>query len=697
MPLKLSNSKYAPWLGGVFVFFISISVVRLMGSFEDGRYQQQIRSDVLQQMSVIHAKAEQAINTRMALTMGLKAIASANPSLINDRSWFAKIAASMQKTSTGIRNIALTEGTTVKNVWPYELNKRVLGVDLAQIPTQHDAISETIKSRHPVLAGPVELIQGGQGFINRVAIYKTDDFNKPDQGEFLGMAAVVIDKDSLLQEFLSDIPDDLEVAIRGKDSLGEKGEFIFGDPEILSRDPMTLSIISMGGTWQFLGTPRKGWEASSPLAARIGILGFLFSLAFASLVWGLIAAMMRNRSALRLAKEASEAKSQFLGRMSHEIRTPLAAISGFSNELRPLVQGKRATEFLDIISKNCTHLTWIVGDILDVTRIEAQRISLRHVTFNPRELVKDVQQTLQHHVDEKNLTLEVHIDEKTPKSIVSDPIRLKQVLVNLVQNAVKFTETGTIQISTEIGRYADKEVELIFRVRDSGIGIESDDLERIFEPFCQVDSGSNRRHGGTGLGLVISRNLCRLMGGDISVSSTLGVGSEFSASIVAEVTSGRRSRNHLISTAQTDNESDSGKRKREHQTLLEESKILLVEDGADNRKLICFILEGQGAEVITLNNGQEAIDWLTNSANSLPDVILMDMQMPVVDGYEATRQLRKIGLKIPILALTAHALPEEIDRCMSAGCNRFASKPIDRDQLITDIFELIEESNLIAT
>ncbi|WP_296461447.1 ATP-binding protein [Rubinisphaera sp.] len=697
MPLKLSNSKYAPWLGGVFVFFISVSAVRLMGSFEERRYQQQIRSEVLQEMSVIRAKAESAVNARMALTMGLKAFASANPELINDQQWFAKIAASMTKTSSAIRNIALMENTTVKNVWPCEGNKSVLGVDLAQIPAQRAAILETIRSRQPILAGPVELIQGGQGFVNRIAIYETETADQADQGEFLGMTAVVIDKEPLLQEFLSNLPRNLEVALRGKDGRGERGDFFFGNPDILKQDPIQLTIVLPGGTWQLLGAPRTGWNATSPLALRIGILGCLFSLAFAGLFGGLIAAIMSSRSALHLAKEASEAKSQFLGRMSHEIRTPLAAISGFSKELRTFVQGGRAVEFLDIISKNCEHLTWIVGDILDVTRIEAQRINLRHVLFNPYEIVKDVQLTIQHQVDEKNLLLNVQVDQRIPQNLYSDPTRLKQVLVNLVQNAVKFTETGSIHIAVELGRCGDKEVELIFRVKDSGIGIDPKYLECIFEPFCQVDSASNRRHGGTGLGLVISRNLCRLMGGEISVSSKPGLGSEFTASIVAEVKIDNWRKINMKATAlkQLENHAKVTK-KHQHQTLAG-VKVLLVEDGPDNQKLIRYILQGHGAEVSTLNNGQEAIDWLTNSAENQADIILMDMQMPIVDGYEATQWLRKFGLKTPILALTAHALAEDIDRCIEAGCNRYAAKPIDREQLVSDICELIEEGSSVVT
>lgn len=388
------------------------------------------------------------------------------------------------------------------------------------------------------------------------------------------------------------------------------------------------------------------------------------------------------------AEEASRAKSEFLANMSHEIRTPMTAILGFADLLtaNALTDPEQAQQALQTIQNNASHLLTIINDILDVSKIEAGKMTLESIDTDPIQILNEVASLIGQRAFGKGLEFRVLFDSHIPKVIKSDPTRIKQVLLNLAGNAIKFTEVGEVRIHV----YCDViNQQLIFRVVDSGIGIPAEQLATLqkFEAFTQADSSMTRKYGGSGLGLRISKSLAEMLGGSLSIDSNLGSGSTFTFSIatgdLAAVQMVEASRPINARKLETEQKDVSVKRTTIEDGELQGMRILLAEDGPDNQRLIAFVLKKAGAEVAICQNGQIAVDTLlaTTKSNE-PNVILMDMQMPELDGYGATKVLREMECQLPIIALTAHAMEGDRERCLSCGCNDYTTKPIDREKLI---------------
>ncbi len=374
------------------------------------------------------------------------------------------------------------------------------------------------------------------------------------------------------------------------------------------------------------------------------------------------------------AEAASRAKSEFLANMSHEIRTPMTAILGFSDILLASAHDEETVEACQIIKRNGDHLLQVINDILDLSKIEAGRQELDFQPCSLRQLVAEVITTMQVRADAKGLPLSAKFQENLSDRILTAPIRLRQILVNLIGNAIKFTETGGVRIVVSQDA-SGEDATLRFDIIDTGIGIGEDELPLLFQPFYQADGSARRQFGGTGLGLAISKRLAQMLGGDITVSSVLGKGTTFTATITA--------RPVIDSGLQEQNAGGEGRRMEADSTHALNCRILLAEDGPDNQRLIAFVLRKAGADVTIVENGQKAVEHAFGHRTSEPfDVILMDMQMPVMDGYEATRTLRERGCRGPIVALTAHAMKEDRQRCLDAGCDDYLSKPIDRATLL---------------
>jgi signal transduction histidine kinase/ActR/RegA family two-component response regulator len=398
------------------------------------------------------------------------------------------------------------------------------------------------------------------------------------------------------------------------------------------------------------------------------------------------------------ALAADRSKSEFLANMSHEIRTPLTAILGFTDEL--IDEAERTGEAVGpdpallTVKRNGHHLLAIVNDILDLARIEAGKLTVENVKCEPLRIVADVVALLRPRALEKQLRLDVRLRGSVPATIQSDPTRLHQVLVNLVGNAIKFTEHGGVTLRLEL--LAPSEIrpapQLAVDVVDTGIGLGSADPLKIFEAFAQGDASLTRRHGGTGLGLTISRALARLLGGDLVVDSTTPSGSVFRATIAT----GPLENVRLIDSTGTGalrptTPAVSRPVPRELAPL--RGHVLLAEDGPDNQALISSVLRRAGLEVDLANDGQIACEKVAAAveAGAPYDLVVMDMQMPLMTGYEATAALRRDGVRTPILALTAQAMAGDRDKCLAAGCDEYLSKPIDRVRLIDLVRELLEK------
>ncbi len=422
---------------------------------------------------------------------------------------------------------------------------------------------------------------------------------------------------------------------------------------------------------------RSGRNARWAMVATVIVLG----LSCIGFVWMSMVLWSRNQSlcaARQVALDASNTKSSFLANMSHEIRTPMTAILGFAETLGENVDDPEQREVITTIQRNGRHLLEIINDILDLSKIEAGQMSIERVSCSSIQLISEVESLMRVRADAKGLALGTTYDFPVPGVIETDPTRLKQILVNLVGNAVKFTEVGGVRILVGF----DRPGMLFIEVSDTGIGMDPQQLEHLFRPFAQADSSTTRKYGGTGLGLTISQRCAELLGGTITVTSAPGQGSTFRLCLAVPhideknmINSAAELRPPMaVPAAANALPADA----------LAACRILLAEDGPDNQRLISHVLRKVGAEVEIVDNGRSAVDAACHALeDDVPfDVILMDLQMPIMGGYEATAQLRARGYDRPIIALTAHAMSGDRDKCIEAGCDDYATKPIDRKILV---------------
>jgi signal transduction histidine kinase/ActR/RegA family two-component response regulator len=390
------------------------------------------------------------------------------------------------------------------------------------------------------------------------------------------------------------------------------------------------------------------------------------------------------------AEAATRTKSEFLANMSHEVRTPMTAILGFTDILleqnTPEIVSPERIEAARTIKRNAEYLLSVLNDILDLSKIEAGKMTIERVACAPGQIVEEVTSLMRGRAEAKGLALHVEYAGPVPETLCTDPTRLRQILVNLLGNAIKFTERGEVRL---IVRCCDAgpDPSLQFDVADTGLGMTAEQLSKLFRPFTQADTSTTRRFGGTGLGLTISKRLAELLGGDIEVVETQpGVGTRVRAAVATGPLEGVKMITDPQPTASVTAEAGDSVVQNDR-LALDGCKILLAEDGPDNQRLFTRILNRAGATVTIVDSGDQAVNaaLAARDAGRPFDVILMDMQMPVMDGYEATRLLRREGYAGPIVAATAHAMTSDRQRCVDCGCDDYVSKPIDRAALIRTI------------
>ncbi len=394
-------------------------------------------------------------------------------------------------------------------------------------------------------------------------------------------------------------------------------------------------------------------------------------------------------TAMHRAEAANRAKSAFLANMSHEIRTPMNAILGFSENLLDsgLSDSERA-EAIHTISRNARYLLEIINDILDLSKIEAGKLSVQTKPCAVAELLRDLVTTMEGPARDKQLRLSTKLLSKLPRTIQTDELRLRQILMNLTGNAIKFTDQGEVRLEVQFVPQVDEQpAMLFFDLIDTGLGMSKEQAASLFQPFTQADDSITRKFGGTGLGLTISRHLAQMLGGDVElIESTPGVGTRFRAS----VHTGALDDVDFLETLEEARATGPSKQRSVEQL---DCRILVAEDGPDNQRLIRHILTKAGCDVVIAENGRAALEQFESAAQAgTPfDLILMDVQMPIMDGLTATRRLREGGATVPIVALTAHAMSGDRDRCLEVGCTEYTTKPINRKKLLALIEMLLTQ------
>ncbi|MBN8536687.1 MAG: response regulator [Deltaproteobacteria bacterium] len=387
----------------------------------------------------------------------------------------------------------------------------------------------------------------------------------------------------------------------------------------------------------------------------------------------------KHIEARELAEHSNLVKNLFMANMSHEIRNPLNSILGFSELLRaPNLSETDKNVYLDIVKKAGSVLSTIINDVLDISKIENNKLVIEMRVFSLFELLEELKIILDYRCQEKGIDLKIKKEGDVSEFIFSDPIRLRQILMNVVGNAIKFTEKGFVMVTFQVSNN-----NLLFKVADSGIGVSESEKVKLFFPFSQGDVSNRKKYGGSGLGLFLSNKLCQMLGGEINLkSSAINYGSifEFYITYTPKEKVEFESKSLPFSTNRCYRED-----------TLSHLKALIVEDSLENQLLLQTYLKRKNVNSFMAANGSEALRMYLKIK---PDFILMDMQMPILDGYSATEELRKLGCKIPIIAITGYAMKEDSERCLNSGCDAYLSKPVNSEKLLYTVLQALEKKSL---
>lgn len=812
---SLNNKTYLPSL----VALIAIVWAGIYAEIQNNVIsEQQLRADVQYEAGLVRARLEGNLAADIQLVRGMKAVISTEPNISQDR--FAVLASKLLMERTDLRNIAGAPDLVISLMYPMEGNEAAMGLDYNKNEAQRAAAFRARDSGDLVVAGPVNLMQGGQGLISRFPIFT----GPADDKTFWGILSAVIDVEKVYKA-AGLLDDDLmiDVALVGRDGTGAGGEHFYGDPAILTDNPVLMNIALPVGNWQLAARPRGGWpaQAANTWQLRVTVILAGAFILFPTIMAGRLSAARRliirtlkrrerdletlsrrlemavetskigiweihedddmaiwdlrmrtlyddptgssdvplstwrsfilpadrdaviegfqkslhngtghsvdftvqlpdgtrkniramgrayrdergrncmigvewdvtrdvelsndlKRANLTLTKrnteltqaklaaeKADQAKSEFLANMSHEIRTPMNGIVGMADILANTDLSAEQQQCVDTVRESSSALLKIINDILDLSRLEAGKMEISPIDFDLRKCVDGVVDTLRPRMVEKGLTFTQTYTADLPELAHGDNGRLRQILLNLLGNAVKFTKEGSVGL--HVSRDKSDPYRMCFEVKDTGIGISEDQAEHIFERFSQADAATTRHFGGTGLGLTISNILAERMGGQITLASEPGKGATFRLEIRLEPPKAAQNAPHAPTSSVV--------------AEVQPATLILADDNQTNRLLINKYLQSTPLDIIEATNGREAVDLCRTHA---PDIILMDMSMPEVDGIEATRQIRAdADINQPIIiALTANAFESDRRACLDAGMNHFLQKPIRKALLLETI------------
>ena len=597
-----------------------------------------------------------------------------------DENTFSELAEKIPNEDGVIKAFELAPEGIVTDIYPKQGNEGAFGLDMLQ---EHERKKDAILARDSgkyTIGGPYQLKQGGTGALLFNPVYQD---NNSEQDEFWGFVILVIDWERFIGEINLDYLSDADFCYRiWTYDRGSRDKIILAE----SQDNMPDNILTVecavpNNTWYFDIIPSEGWSPRSYWIMCI-VISYVFSLLIATVFYLISSKKHRERQyeaelekAAEQAKNANEAKTRFLFNMSHDIRTPMNAIVGFSGLLEKNLQNERkAKEYLEKIQSSSNLLLRIINQVLEMARIESGTAVLQLKAEDMDALFHRVNTVFEEDVRKKNLQYHAVLDVRH-HYVVCDQTKLQEIMLNIISNAIKYTPEGHsiyVEVHEAVSENPSK-IRYIFLCEDTGIGMSEEYLPHIYEEFSREHSTTENKVSGTGLGLPIIKSMIELMGGSIQVESRQGIGTKFTIDLSFDIALKEEVYGSEDTIESSAIHTIKGKR------------ILLVEDNELNAEIAKTVLEDVGALITRAENGQQALELFKEKPAGTFDVILMDLMMPVMDGYTATRKIRELersdAKTVPIIAMTANAFQEDAEKCIAVGMNAHLAKPLDIEKM----------------
>ena len=597
-----------------------------------------------------------------------------------DENTFSELAEKIPNEDGVIKAFELAPEGIVTDIYPKEGNEGAFGLDMLQ---EHERKKDAILARDSgkyTLGGPYQLKQGGTGALLFNPVYQD---NNSEQGEFWGFVILVIDWDRFIREINLDYLSDADFCYRiwTYDRSSSDKIILAESQDNMSDNILTVECAVPNNTWYFDIIPSEGWSPRSYWIMCI-VISYVFSLLIATVFYLISSKKHRERQyeaelekSAEQAKNANEAKTRFLFNMSHDIRTPMNAIVGFSGLLEKNLQNERkAKEYLEKIQSSSNLLLRIINQVLEMARIESGTAVLQLKAEDMDALFHRVNTVFEEDVRKKNLQYHAVLDVRH-HYVVCDQTKLQEIMLNIISNAIKYTPEGHsiyVEVHEAVSENPSK-IRYIFSCEDTGIGMSEEYLPHIYEEFSREHSTTENKVPGTGLGLPIIKSMIELMGGSIQVESRQGIGTKFTIDLSFDIALKEEVYGSEDTIESSAIHTIKGKR------------ILLVEDNELNAEIAKTVLEDVGALITRAENGQQALELFKEKPAGTFDVILMDLMMPVMDGYTATRKIRELersdAKTVPIIAMTANAFQEDAEKCIAVGMNAHLAKPLDIEKM----------------
>ena len=609
-----------------------------------------------------------------------------------DENTFSELAEKIPNEDGVIKAFELAPEGIVTDIYPKQGNEGAFGLDMLQ---EHERKKDAILARDSgkyTLGGPYQLKQGGTGALLFNPVYQD---NNSEQDEFWGFVILVIDWDRFIGEINLDYLSDADFCYRiWTYDRGSSDKIILAESQDnMSDNILTVECAVPNNTWYFDIIPSEGWSPRSYWIMCI-VISYVFSLLIATVFYLISSKKHRERQyeaelekAAEQAKNANEAKTRFLFNMSHDIRTPMNAIVGFSGLLEKNLQNeKKAKEYLGKIQSSSNLLLRIINQVLEMARIESGTAVLQLKAEDMDALFHRVNTVFEEDVRKKNLQYHAVLDVRH-HYVVCDQTKLQEIMLNIISNAIKYTPEGHsiyVEVHEAVSENPSK-IRYIFSCEDTGIGMSEEYLPHIYEEFSREHSTTENKVPGTGLGLPIIKSMIELMGGSIQVESRQGIGTKFTIDLSFDIAL----KEEVYGSEDTIEPSAIH--------TIEGKRILLVEDNELNAEIAKTVLEDVGALITRAENGQQALELFKEKPAGTFDVILMDLMMPVMDGYTATRKIRELersdAKTVPIIAMTANAFQEDAEKCIAVGMNAHLAKPLDIEKMMITICHLVKKEN----